>query len=213
MWLLGMSAPVGQACTHSPQPTQLLPPIGSAKSNTTWVCAPLKARPITSLTCRSRQARWQRLHWMQASKFTAMAGCDRSAGTASRWSAANAGRTCTPRCSAHWLSSPCGASARSSSHLWPCSGKSASSISRTIFWLLTARSLSVRTCMPGVALRQQLGARVRSPSTSTTQARQLPSGAKPSLWHRCGMLMPRSLAMLKMLLPAGASTDWPLRVN
>ena len=58
--------------------------------------------------------------------------------------------------------------------------------------------------MPAVALRQQLGARVRSPSISTTQARQLPSGTRPSWWHRWGMAMPSSLAILKMLLPAGA---------
>ena len=34
---------------------------------------------MTSLTCSSRQARTQRVHWMQASRFTAIAGCDRSA--------------------------------------------------------------------------------------------------------------------------------------
>ena len=33
---------------------------------------------MTSLTCSSRQARTQRLHWMQASRFTAIAGCERS---------------------------------------------------------------------------------------------------------------------------------------
>ena len=42
-----------------------------------------------------------------------------------------------------------------------------------LFW---ARSLSVRTTMPAWGVRQQLAAKVRSPSTSTTQARQLPSG-------------------------------------
>ncbi|MCY1546989.1 hypothetical protein D9M68_830200 [compost metagenome] len=50
-----------------------------------------------------------------------------------------------------------------------------SSISTTIFWLLSARSLVAFTSMPAVTLRQQLGASVRSPFTSTTQARQLPS--------------------------------------
>jgi len=30
----GISAPVGQACTHSPQATQVEFPIGSSKSNT-----------------------------------------------------------------------------------------------------------------------------------------------------------------------------------
>lgn len=36
------------------------------------------------------------------------------------------------------------------------------------------------TFMPGVGARQQLGASVRSPAISTTQARQLPSGRRPS---------------------------------
>ena len=41
--------------------------------------------PITSLTCTSRQARTHRLHWMQASRFTAIATWLRSgAGAASR---------------------------------------------------------------------------------------------------------------------------------
>ncbi len=34
MTLAGISAPVGQACTHSPQATQVLSPIGSSKSKT-----------------------------------------------------------------------------------------------------------------------------------------------------------------------------------
>ena len=53
---------------------------------------------------------------------------------------------------------------------------SASSISSTIFWLLTARSLLACTSMPGVTARQQLGASTRSPAISTMHARQLPSG-------------------------------------
>ena len=47
-------------------------------SKTIFACSPRNARPITSLTCSSRQARRQRVHWMQASRLTAMAGCDRS---------------------------------------------------------------------------------------------------------------------------------------
>ncbi len=61
------------------------------------------------------------------------------------------------------------------------SGKSDSNSSSTMFWLLSARSLWVCTSMPGVTARQQLGASVRSPATSTTQARQLPSARMPSL--------------------------------
>jgi len=33
---------------------------------------------MTSLTCSSRQARTQRVHWMQASRFTSIAGCEMS---------------------------------------------------------------------------------------------------------------------------------------
>src|SRR5262245_65914755 len=40
--------------------------------------------PITSLTCTSRQARTQRLHWMQASRLTAIAGWLRSGTSAVR---------------------------------------------------------------------------------------------------------------------------------
>ena len=74
----GISAPVGQACTHSPQATQVEAPIGSSKSNTIFSLWPRPAMPITSLTCTSRQARTQRLHWMQASRLTAIAGWLRS---------------------------------------------------------------------------------------------------------------------------------------
>ena len=60
--ILGIKAPVGHACTHSPQATQLLSPMGSPRSNTMALCSPRKAYPMTSLTCSSRQARTQRLH-------------------------------------------------------------------------------------------------------------------------------------------------------
>jgi hypothetical protein len=43
-------------------------------------------------------------------------------------------------------------------------------------WLFLTRALSVVTTMFGCTLRQQLGASTRSPPTSTTQTRQLPSG-------------------------------------
>ena len=69
-----MSAPVGQACTHSPQATQVEEPIGSSKSKTIFSRCPRAAMPMTSLTWTSRQARTQRLQWMQASSCTAIAG-------------------------------------------------------------------------------------------------------------------------------------------
>ena len=74
----------GQACTHSPHPTQVEAPIGSSMSNTIFACWPREARPMTSFICSSRQARTQRVHWMQASRLTAMAACDRSGCTAGR---------------------------------------------------------------------------------------------------------------------------------
>ena len=59
-----------------------------------------RRRPMTSLTCSSRQARRQRVHWMQASRLTAMAGCDRSCGDAARAprSAACRRRACAAHC-------------------------------------------------------------------------------------------------------------------
>src|SRR5665647_1613174 len=60
--VLGISAPVGQTCTHSPQATHVLSPKASFKSNTIVLCAPRRATPITSFTCTSRQARTQRVH-------------------------------------------------------------------------------------------------------------------------------------------------------
>ena len=47
--------------------------MGSSKSKTILLRAPRPAMPITSLTCTSRQARTQRVQWMQASRFTAIA--------------------------------------------------------------------------------------------------------------------------------------------
>src|SRR3546814_10004604 len=66
--LASISAPVGQACTHSPQATQVDWPIGSSKSKITLAPWLRKAMPMTSFTCTSRQARTQRLQLMQASR-------------------------------------------------------------------------------------------------------------------------------------------------
>ncbi len=78
-WIgLLVSAPVGQAATHSPQDTQDELPIGSLRSNAMCVPKPLPLRPITSLPWMSSQARTHRSHRMQASWSTAMTGLDRS---------------------------------------------------------------------------------------------------------------------------------------
>ena len=99
-----------------------------------------------------------------------MPGCDRSALTFGR--GANRG---SPMSSlrAQWSSSE--------SSVWAFAGMSDSSSSRTIFCDCTARGLSVSTSMPAFGERQHDGASTRSPLTSTTQARQLPSGRMPGL--------------------------------
>ena len=43
MCVLGLSAPVGQACTHSPQATQVLAAMGSSRSKTILLSAPRSA--------------------------------------------------------------------------------------------------------------------------------------------------------------------------
>ncbi len=78
--LAGISAPVGQACTHSPQATQVLSPMGSSISKTMRARWLRLAMPMTSFTCTSRQARTQSVQWIQASRLTAMAGWLESAG-------------------------------------------------------------------------------------------------------------------------------------
>ncbi len=54
-------------------------------------------------------------------------------------------------------------------------GWSASSSSKTMERDFFARSVDVATFMPAAGLRMQEAAKVRSPSISTMQARQLPS--------------------------------------
>ncbi len=56
------------------------------------------------------------------------------------------------------------------------SGWSAISSSNTILRAVLARSEADFTFMPAVGVRMQLAASTRSPSISTMQARQLPSG-------------------------------------
>ena len=103
---------------------------------------------------------------MQASSWTAMAGCDQSGARCSRSGKRLAPTPIRSAQSQSRLVSSC-ASARS--------GWSASSSSMTMRRACTARSDAVVTFMPAVGLRMQDAARTRSPSTSTMQARQLPS--------------------------------------
>src|SRR5262249_429144 len=154
----GISAPVGQACTHSPQATQVEAPIGSSKSNTIFSVWPRPAMPMTSLTCTSRQARTHRLQWMQASRLTAMAGWLRSGSGAPR---RGKGLVSTFWRVAVFQNSESGSCAMS------CAGWSAMSSSTTMRRAVLARSVWVFTFMPGVGLRMQLAASTRSPSIST----------------------------------------------
>ena len=161
-----MRAPVGHACTHSPQATQVLIPMGSSKSKTILDSAPRPAMPMTSLTWTSRQARTQRVQWMQASRLTVMAGWLASVTGAVR---AGKRRSMTSIFLAQSQNREPGACAASGG------GWAASSISNTMSRADLARSDEVRTVMPSVGWRMQLAASTRSPSISTMQARQLPA--------------------------------------
>ncbi len=147
---------------------------------------------------------------MQASSCTCSAGCETSGAGAERTAWVKAARGCTCKRWAHCPSSPSG---------WPASaggvaaGMSLSSSSSTMRWLRCARGLWVCTTMPGAACRQQLAARVRSPSISTTQARQLPAGLSGSAWHKCGTSAPWRVASCHRVSPASASTVRPLSVS
>ncbi len=163
----GISAPVGHACTHSPQATQVLWPIGSPKSKTILEPMPRPAMPMTSLTWTSRQARTQRLQWMQASRLTAIAGWLLSGG---------GGRRAGNRLAASPASSIQRHSSEPGSWATVFSGWSASKSSSTIRRAVAARSDWVITFIPATGLRRHDGASTRSPSISTMQARQLPSG-------------------------------------
>ena len=124
------------------------------------------AMPITSLTWTSRQARTQRLHWMQASSWTAIAGWLRSGAGAAR---RGKRLSLTPSASAHCQNREFGSCAAARA------GWSPTSSSKTILRENLARSLAVLTFIPAAGLRMQEAASTRSPSISTMQARQLPS--------------------------------------
>ncbi len=130
---------------------------------------PRPAMPITSLTWTSRQARTQRLQWMQASRLTRIATwLASSSGTSAcgRGGKRLAETPCSAAISRKWLERSCAASG---------GGWSARSSSTTMARAFSARSLFVVTTIPASGLRMQEAARTRSPSISTMQARQLPS--------------------------------------
>ena len=102
--------------------------------------------PITSLTWTSRQARTHRLHWMQASRLTRMAG----------WLAS--GAPALGRQGSGWLLTCTKSAWLQKCEVGSCevarSGWSATSSSSTIARALVARSVAVLTFMPtaGAAL-------------------------------------------------------------
>ena len=122
--------------------------------------------PMTSLTWTSRQARTHRLHWMQASRLTAIAG----------WLVSGTGRL---RLEKRLASIPTRSLQRQNFDSGSCArsraGWSASSSSKTMRRAALARALAVATSMFGAGLRMQDAASTRSPLISTMQARQLPS--------------------------------------
>ena len=89
------------------------------------------------------------------------------------------------------------------------------SISTTVRRALTLRSFCDCTTMSSVGRRMQDAASTRSPSISTMQARQLPSGRYPGagLWHRCGMVVPSRCATCQIVSPGAAVTVRPSSVN
>ena len=83
--------------------------------------------------------------------------------------------------------------------------------SATVLRARTTRAELVRTTMPSMARVAQDGARLRRPSTSTTQMRQ-EAGAfctqvpLRSMWHRAGIWMPIEAAASRMVVPLGTLT-------
>ena len=182
----------------------MLSPIGSSKSKTIFSFVPRPAIPITSLTWTSRQARTQRLHSMQASSCTAIAGWLRSgAGTARDGNRLSLTSSLSAHCQSRELGS-CAAARE---------GWSPTSNSNTALREKRARSLAVCTFIPGEGWRTQEAAKTRSPSISTMQARQLPSARYPGFGnqHRCGISVPRRSATCQIVSPGAASTSAPSR--
>src|SRR5262245_45218897 len=139
---------------------------------------------------------------MHASRFTAIAGCVRSAFTFSLGE--NRGFP-TPIFFAQFASLL--------TFVYCSSGMSDMRSSSTIFWDVSARGELVVTSMPGVGKRQHEGASARSPLISTTQARQLPSERWLPPWQRCGIVTPCFLAVLMIFSSGRPITVCPLSLN
>ena len=167
-----VSAPVGQAATHSPQVTHEDAPIGSFRSNAILVLYPLPLRPMTSLPWMSSQARTQRSHRMHASWLTAMTGLDRSSPRPEP-----AGRPAepdSPKCSARASSSLSAVVVCLGS--CPAAGWSDNSSSVRVARLRSTSGVAVLTSMPSSHGRTHAAAYARAP-TSTTHMRQTPTGS------------------------------------
>src|SRR5882724_12651270 len=75
------------------------------------------------------------------------------------------------------------------------------------------RSESVFTTIPGSALREQAGTRVREPSTSTTQMRQTLTGVRFSRKQRVGVSIPSCRAASRRVEPSDTETGRPSIVS
>ena len=203
---LGMSAPVGQACTHSPQATQCWRPSLVQVERCARGCAAAgQAEHVVDLFlaagAHATRTGCRRL------RLTAMAGWLSSApGRAAPGAAARVAHAQALRPIAQLAISGCAHTGLRRTGLGGpgASGKSANNSCSTSVWLWRTRAAAaLATFIPGSTARQQL-ARQRAPASSTTQARQLPSGRRPSRWHRCGHLTPRRWAACGIDSPANA---------
>ena len=203
--VLGISAPVGQACTHSPQATQRAFAHGvvQVEHHLGVRAAQCQADDVVDLRFAAGAHAAVALDaGVEVDGHGRMgqvgAGC-------SRRRAVRAGRGVTPRRAAQALSSP-----------WRLRPAVVAvplvALLRQVgqqqlqhhLLALAARAGSAHAPSgPARGVRQQLGASVRSPSISTTQARQLPSGRRPSLWHRCGISTPWRRAAARWFRRAG----------
>ena len=86
--------------------------------------------------------------------------------------------------------------------------------SATVLRARTTRAEFVRTTIPSMTWVAQEGARLRLPSTSTTQIRHeagvfFTHVPLRSMWHSAGIFMPMVAAASRMLVPLGTLTALP----
>ncbi len=167
----GISAPVGQACTHSPQATQVESPIGSSMSNTIFACvaAEGQADDVVDLLVAAGAHAARALDAgveVDGDRRVREVGRDRRARREARLADAELRGPLVELVVARVLASP---ACRTAAARAPASATAA-----------RARCRSSPSC-PAVGVRQHDGASTRSPLISTMHARQLPTASRPSL--------------------------------